>query len=291
LARITNRATFSVTGVTYNPPLRYQWFYNGAAIPEATNNTYSFTNVTLAHEGDYSVLLTDSVGPAFSTSAKLVALISPVLIVRPISQSVVTNALVSFSAAIIGHPPPFTWDWRRSAITNQLVTSQERSSYFTFVNTNQVGSLQLYLVTVRGLAGGDTANANLTTLADTDQDGLPDDWETQFGLDPSNAVDAQLDLDQDGTSNLSEYNSGTDPADAASFLTLSLTLSAEGGPAAVSFDAVSNKTYTVQYSDKFGTLWSKLADIPARTNRRLESIPDPTWNTQRFYRTVTPRSR
>lgn len=47
--------------------------------------------------------------------------------------------------------------------------------------------------------------------ADSDKDGLPDDWETRFGLDPRNPADALLDTDKDGYTNIEEYLNGTDP--------------------------------------------------------------------------------
>ena len=42
-------------------------------------------------------------------------------------------------------------------------------------------------------------------------DGLPDTWEQQPGLDPLNATDATADGDNDGRSNLLEFQQGTDP--------------------------------------------------------------------------------
>ena len=46
---------------------------------------------------------------------------------------------------------------------------------------------------------------------DTDQDGMPDEWEKRFGLDPRNPADAQADKDKDGYTNLEEYLNNTDP--------------------------------------------------------------------------------
>ena len=49
---------------------------------------------------------------------------------------------------------------------------------------------------------------------DDDNDGMPDDWEIQYGLDPLDETDASGDLDGDGVSNLEEYLAGTDPTNA-----------------------------------------------------------------------------
>ena len=49
--------------------------------------------------------------------------------------------------------------------------------------------------------------------ADTDHDGLPNDWEKKYGLNPNDASDAAKDADGDGFTNLEEYEAKTDPKD------------------------------------------------------------------------------
>ncbi len=49
-------------------------------------------------------------------------------------------------------------------------------------------------------------------VLDTDGDGLPDEWEKKFGLNPE-VADADLDTDGDGFTNAEEFEAGTDPTD------------------------------------------------------------------------------
>ena len=49
--------------------------------------------------------------------------------------------------------------------------------------------------------------------ADADHDGLPNEWEVKFGLNPNDPSDAKKDLDGDGYTNLEEFLAKTDPTD------------------------------------------------------------------------------
>lgn len=65
-----SNATFSVL-VSGSAPLAYQWRFNGTNLVDATNATYTRLNVQLAHVGNYSVRVTNSVGSAISSDAVL----------------------------------------------------------------------------------------------------------------------------------------------------------------------------------------------------------------------------
>jgi hypothetical protein len=132
---------------------------------------------------------------------------------------------------------------------------------------------------------GVLVNFTNTVVADLDLDGIPDAVELDLGLDASNGADGALDLDGDGLSNRAEYLAGTDATNHLNYLRID-----QGpGAATVSVAAVSNRTYSVQYTDAVASgIWQRLADVLARPVNRVESFTDPGWTTNRFYRVVLP---
>jgi len=56
--------------------------------------------------------------------------------------------------------------------------------------------------------------------ADADKDGMTDDWETQYGLNPKEPSDASLDSDGDGYTNIEEYLNGTNPQEKIDYFNL-----------------------------------------------------------------------
>jgi hypothetical protein len=123
---------------------------------------------------------------------------------------------------------------------------------------------------------------------DFDGDGLPDEWEARYGFNANNAGDANLDPDADGFTNLQEYFAGTDPTNRLS----SLKFEVFGVPPTFQFNAVSNRSYAVEYRDSLATgSWTRLQDVlPAPTNR-VFILTDPLEGTNlRFYRVRTPKA-
>jgi hypothetical protein len=59
--------------------------------------------------------------------------------------------------------------------------------------------------------GGWPALATGTPPADTDGDGMPDDWERRHGFNPADPADGSADADGDGYTNVEEYLNATNP--------------------------------------------------------------------------------
>ncbi|MDX1952127.1 MAG: lamin tail domain-containing protein [Verrucomicrobiota bacterium] len=146
-------------------------------------------------------------------------------------------------------------------------------------------------------AASTAGKANSSAVADSDSDGVPDEWEIANQFNPNNSSDAALDTDQDSHSNLKEYVAGTNPRDVNSVLKLQQWqgFANTNQPFLLRFTAVANKSYSIQYLNTLTTNlagfdWKKLKDIPAESSNRLVEIADTNAATrfERYYRIITP---
>ena len=87
------------TGSATGPlPLTYQWLYNGGPIPGATSSNLTLTNVQLADDGAYSLMVSNSTVVLVSTNAILTVIYPPPGIVsQPLSQTVPAGASIQVS--------------------------------------------------------------------------------------------------------------------------------------------------------------------------------------------------
>jgi len=285
-ASATN-ATFSVRAAAVSS-LRYQWRFNGVDRAGATDQSLTITNIHMADWGEYSVEVRDDFCSAVSTGAWLYPLIQPVITQPPLSQGVPVGGQVTLSAAWIGWPPPFTVEWQLKTNRIDGAVQSDTTSFFTYTMPNTSTNMPFRLVVKNPAqpAGLASTFCTLFTLADSDGDGMPDSWEVAHGLNPLDPADAVGDSDGDGLLNWREYQAGTDPTNALSKLRLDLWLT---NGVSLTFGAVSNKTYTVQFTDDLvNSGWARLADVVARTNNRVEALTDTNSVGERFYRVITP---
>ena len=148
----------------------------------------------------------------------LVHEIEPLKIVIPlVSRLASPNAQFSPGSTQIGAPPlsiyfsdqsdgqitEWMWDFGDGSISNakNITHSYDSPGIYSVV------------LTVKGPGGSARTSKSkliIVTSQDTDNDLMPDDWESQYGLDPY-VNDASSDLDNDGLSNLEEYHLNSRP--------------------------------------------------------------------------------
>jgi hypothetical protein len=260
--------------------LHYQWRFNGADISNATNNIYTVSNIQSNNVGQYSVRINDDFDSTNSQTVTLSLIFKPVITVQPLDLTVVSNGTATFSVAASG-TPPISFRWRKNNITvsNPTVSAGPTNAtlILTHVTSADAATYNVAVTNIAGQASALSSNAVLTVLADSDGDGIPDDLEP---------LDGAADTDGDGMSNAAEYFAGTDPLNPASYLKITFM---PFSSSALTFNAVSNRTYTVQYSDGLNPVqWNKLADVLARKTTRVEVVVDPSGGANRYYRLVTP---
>ncbi len=125
---------------------------------------------------------------------------------------------------------------------------------------------------------------------DSDNDGVPNSWETANGFSNSNPADAALDPDGDGFSNRAEYLSGTNPRSNQSYLMVESDSIAHRIHY-LRFRVAPNRSYSVLYSHSASNgPWSKLTDIEPQPDPTAMVVTDPitSGSPTKFYRLVTP---
>jgi hypothetical protein len=131
---------------------------------------------------------------------------------------------------------------------------------------------------------------NASIFTDADNDGLPDAWECETGLDIVLTAGANSDSDGDGQTDFQEYLSGTNPLDAASLLEAVFTAQT-GNTATVSFFAAAGRTYRVQTSTDLSVgNWTTQQTIgPLTTNQTVSpSVTAPPVVKRIFVRVASP---
>lgn len=148
------------------------------------------------------------------------------------NQTVVSQSSVTLNGSGSSDPEgqSLTYQWRqtsgtlvslsrattiRPTFTAPIVTNQATTLAFELTVTDSGGlsSSDTCLVLVEPAVTTSDTNSDGTgnnADADDDNDGMPDEWETEYGLDPfyNNAND---DADGDGITDLEEYFSGSNP--------------------------------------------------------------------------------
>jgi len=149
-----------------------------------------------------------------------------------------------------------------------IATNHDYRAWFngTAIPTNKILSAGSS-VTLTNISGTGTILLTCQIRAtDTDGDGLPDDWETQYFGGPTNAV-RDADNDVDDYSNWAEWLTGTDPWDSNSVFRVIDNNMASTNLMVFTWPSTNDRVYTVSWSTNLPTGsngWFLLEDnIPA----------------------------
>jgi hypothetical protein len=88
--------------------------------------------------------------------------------------------------------------------------------------------------------------------------------------------------------NWQEFLAGTNPTNALSVFKIDSLVATN--QSVLKFQALSNHTYTVQYTPSLTNVnWLSLSNLASRTTNRSITISEPKQSSGRFYRLVTPQ--
>ncbi len=130
------------------------------------------------------------------------------------------------------------------------------------------------------------ASAGRTWGADSNQDGIPDNWQAaHWGASPAAwPANANADSDGDGASDLQEFLAGTDPTDASSALKSGLQMN--GAQIQLNWNARAGQSYIIETSTDLIS-WTAVGQQFA--NDGTASINLNNFNAAAFYRVVLQR--
>jgi hypothetical protein len=150
-------AMFSVTAENNPAALSYFWRFEGVNIPGATGSSYTIQKAQPAHEGEYSVVITNVSGIVTSTPALLTVYAPPYIASQPVDQTVAAGEDALFEVTG-GGTEPFHYQWRFNGNPIEDETGPTLAIPLA-MNTHQGG----YSVIITNVAGAVTSSvANLT---------------------------------------------------------------------------------------------------------------------------------
>jgi hypothetical protein len=129
-------------------PLTFQWRYNGADLPNATNATLTLSNIVWDTRGNYSIVASNAFGAVESFSAELTVLAQPTILVQPTNAIVFPGTNVTFTVQA-GGMLPIAYQWRRDGV--ELPGASSASLNLTNVDWPQRGDYTVVLSNAFGV--------------------------------------------------------------------------------------------------------------------------------------------
>jgi hypothetical protein len=178
-----NTATFKAV-VMGQPPLNYQWYFNGTNLTDGPHFAGSGTsglavlNAQLADSGNYYLIVTNSIGSATSAVVTLTVLFPPNIVIQPANPAVPVGSNITLMATGTG-ASPMTYQWRKNGtnLTDGGNIIGAATPALALANL-QLGDAGTYSVVVTNIYGSVT---NSTTLHVTVPAGTWIKWDAGLG--------------------------------------------------------------------------------------------------------------
>jgi hypothetical protein len=147
------------------PAPAYQWQFNSAILPGATNSTLVLSNVQPAQAGDYFVTVTNAIGSATSAVAAITVLVPASIVTQPGSLVVVVGSAATFTAQAAGTAPlSLQWRFNGTNLTNggRVLGANANTLVITNIQFADAGS---YTMLVTNSVGSAVSSAATLTVA------------------------------------------------------------------------------------------------------------------------------
>ncbi len=208
--------------------------------------------------------------------------------------SILANALPASTTLTVNRDPSLAYQsFSGTSMATPHVTAAVAFAAMNFPTetmSQRIARILGHVTPLPALAGKTTTGGSLSLLKilDTDNDKLPDWWETEKFSNLTKTGSA--DEDNDGYSNEAEYYAETNPVNPSSYLAvagLSRGIGAQSGDFMISFPTVIDRTYQVEWSNNTsGNPWQPLGSAFTGTGGTVQATDSGAFaaSSRRFYR-------
>jgi len=153
-------ATFTVVA-TGDPPLSYEWRFNGNSVGGAITSSYSIAHAQTSDAGNYDVIVSNSSGSVTSLMATLTVQLPTSITQQPVSLTVKQGDPATFMVVATGDPP-LSYQWRFSGLMGNLpgatnsnlviqAAQETNAGNYRVIVSNTSGSVTSVVATLRVL--------------------------------------------------------------------------------------------------------------------------------------------
>ncbi|HEX3800769.1 MAG TPA: immunoglobulin domain-containing protein [Verrucomicrobiae bacterium] len=164
IAQTTNQTVIAGSNVTFqvnalgSDPLNFQWYFGTNLLVGETNFSLTIFSAQPSQAGNYSVIVSNSVGVAQSAPINLTVLVVPTIIAQTTNQTVIAGSNVTFQVTALGSSLSFQWYFG----TNALFAQTNATLNLFTVDPSQAGNY--FVIVSNPVNAATSAPINLTVL-------------------------------------------------------------------------------------------------------------------------------